>query len=95
MPKQKFREIQPSEIREARKYLALETTEVFAELDDAVRPRTGWEAFGESLALLRRTLNSEFDLMKFTEAAEEHERAARFLTKDRKRVVKGKNVELG
>ncbi|WP_343422019.1 hypothetical protein [Candidatus Flexifilum breve] len=41
MPKQKFREIQPSEIREARKYLALETTEVFAELDDAVRPRTG------------------------------------------------------
>ena len=71
---------QPSDIREAREYLALETTEIYAKLDFAVLPRTGWESFGYTLALLRRTLNSEFDLVKFPEVAEEYERAARFLT---------------
>lgn len=80
MPKQKFPELQPSEIREARKYITLTHIEVYTKLDEAVRPRTGWESFGETLALLRRTVNSEFDLVKFPEVAEEHERAARFLT---------------
>jgi hypothetical protein len=80
MPKQKFRELQPSEIREARKYLALDTTEIYAKLDEAVRPRTRWGFSGEMFASIRRTLNSEFDLMKFPKVAEEHERAARFLT---------------
>lgn len=80
MPKQKFRELQPSEIREAQAYLALTPAEIYATLDLAVLPHTGWESFGETLALLRRTVNSEFDLVKFPEVAEEHERAARFLT---------------
>lgn len=80
MTKPKRHKLQPSEIREAQAYLALTPIEVYAKLNEAVRPRTGWEASREMFGFIRRTVNSEFDLVKYPEVAEEHERAARFLT---------------
>ena len=80
MPKQKFPEPTPSEIREARKYLAMDKEALVNSFDAELMSYTQSAVLSDLFSSVRRLLNPELNQTNFPVLAWQFPRIARFLT---------------
>ncbi len=80
MPKQKFREPTPSEIREARKYLAMDKEALVNRMDAELMARTQADVLYNLMAFVRRLFKDEPEQTSFPVLEGQFPRVARFLT---------------
>ncbi len=80
MPKQKFREPTPSEIREARKYLAMDKETLVNTFETELMSVSKADVLSDAIGFLGRLFKPELKETNFPVLAWQFPRSARFLT---------------